>query len=425
MVRLRQDSIAQEAIDLNLAKEGYTAYYVDGTNGLDTYPGDSWEQPFKTIQHAIDEAESWCKIYVKAGTYDEHVRVDSGTIHLIGESRANTIIKKAVYFGASTMGCHIENFRIEGAYSGYALFSGDVYVLIEYCSLYPSADGILISGEYGTVRRLIGGGGTIYIRLDGGGYHEVYDCITHEIDNFAIGMFMRSGNNKVHDCTFLNNTGFGVQCDTTAEYNVVYHNNLLSNATQVQDNGSHNTWLENFYDDHTTDTNNDGLCDTAYSFTGGTDYQPVSQRNGWKQESLGYDSAAGGDATAANQTTIITETDKLKGVEITGNTGAIAHSTETDCSAVIGQNGERSILRGGIIRGIQTLAAGKKATIKVYKYNGATWDLVDSFDVTKDSSMEANLGRAAHNDYMKITVEHDDTAATKTFTYAFVVQHME
>jgi hypothetical protein len=74
---------------------------------------------------------------------------------------------------------------------------------------------------------------------------------------------------------------------------------------------------------------------------------------------------------------------------------------------------------------VQTLAAGKKATIRVYKYNGATWDLVDSYDVTKDSSMDANIGQAAHNDYMKITVEHDDNGGAKTFTYVFITQDME
>ena len=122
---------------------------------------------------------------------------------------------------------------------------------------------------------------------------------------------------------------------------------------------------------------------------------------------------------------IKTETDKLKNNDITGNTGAIAHSTEIDCSAVIGQSGGRSVLQGGIIRGVQTLTAGKKATIRVYKYNGASWDLVDEYDVTKDSMLEANIGNAAHNDYMKITVEHDDTGNNRTFTYAFIVWNME
>lgn len=122
---------------------------------------------------------------------------------------------------------------------------------------------------------------------------------------------------------------------------------------------------------------------------------------------------------------IKTETDKLPGREITGNTGAIAASVETSCSAVIGQSGERSDLLGGIIRGVQTLTAGKKVTVRVYKYNGATWDLVDKYDVTKDSGLEVNIGQTAHNDYMKISVEHDDAGQTRTFTYVFIVYDRE
>ena len=49
----------------NVAKEGGTAYYVDGANGNDSYNGLSWQKPFATIQHAIDTAPEWATIYVK------------------------------------------------------------------------------------------------------------------------------------------------------------------------------------------------------------------------------------------------------------------------------------------------------------------------------------------------------------------------
>lgn len=111
--------------------------------------------------------------------------------------------------------------------------------------------------------------------------------------------------------------------------------------------------------------------------------------------------------------------------EISGNTGAIASGVKTVCNAVIGQSGKRSIMQGGIIRGVQTLTAGKKATVYVSKYNGVTWDLVDKYDITKDSLLEANIGHAAHNDYMKMEVEHNDVGNNRTFTYVFVIQDME
>ena len=111
--------------------------------------------------------------------------------------------------------------------------------------------------------------------------------------------------------------------------------------------------------------------------------------------------------------------------EIKGNTGAISPGVKTVCSAVIGQDGKRGLLLGGIVRGVQTLTAGKKATIYVSKYDGASWHLIDKYDLTKDSELESNIGSAAHDDYMKIEVEHDDTGNNRTFHYVFVIQDIE
>lgn len=116
--------------------------------------------------------------------------------------------------------------------------------------------------------------------------------------------------------------------------------------------------------------------------------------------------------------------DRLCGREITGNTGLIAAGAETICSAAIGQDGKRSQLLGGIIRGVQTLGAGKKAITRVYKYNGATWDLVDKYDTTTDSGLEINLGMVAHHDFVKVSVEHD-AVANKTFYYTFILRDLE
>ena len=102
----------------NVAKEGWTTYYVDGTNGNDANNGLRWESAFKTIQHAIDVAESWAKIYVRNGTYEENVEINlKPNISLIGESSSDTIIKAASPDTTLTIyaspGVRVEHFRCE------------------------------------------------------------------------------------------------------------------------------------------------------------------------------------------------------------------------------------------------------------------------------------------------------------------------
>ena len=78
----------------NVAKEGWTTYYVDGTNGNDANNGLRWETAFKTIQHAIDVAESWAKIFIRDGTYYENITIPSSksSLAVIGESWKGVVI---------------------------------------------------------------------------------------------------------------------------------------------------------------------------------------------------------------------------------------------------------------------------------------------------------------------------------------------
>jgi len=54
--------------------------YVDGTNGNDAYSG-TFSLPWKTIQYAADHADAGTTVYIRTGTYNERVQVDtySGT----------------------------------------------------------------------------------------------------------------------------------------------------------------------------------------------------------------------------------------------------------------------------------------------------------------------------------------------------------
>ena len=309
MARLSLRSIKAEVTALGIEKVGYTAYYVDGTNGSDSYDGLTWETAFATIQHAVDESESWAKIYVKSGTYVENVTINKENIKIIGEKKENTIISptsNAVHITSS----HVTLQNLDCIGGEHFLLSVGIIITGDHCKIISckaSATGtglahfgIVIQGGHNIIDQVVidNTSAVTYhgIRL----YHtsvSKYNVIKNcKITVGGWGIFFdgnmhscKAYDNEIYNCRI----GLGIRetpGDSDVHYNNIYHNIFINNSTsQVEDNqtGTTNKFWENFYDDHTTDTNNDGLCDTPYTFTTGTDYSPVSKRNGWLQESLG------------------------------------------------------------------------------------------------------------------------------------------
>jgi len=303
MVKMHQENIGQDVMDFNLAKAGYTAFYVDGTNGLDTYPGDSWDQPFKTIQHAIDEAGSWAKIFVKAGTYNETVDVtDVHDIHIIGEDRDVVILdggSAAALIGNGT-NCVYEEMTLKTSSNAFLTNLAGKRNTFRSCVVDSAGIGLVVDGDNTVIDDVrVDSVGTGWGAIDvGGDYSRVSNCIIDCGCANGISLIANTHYTKIFGNTIVGCSGKGIDVNqATATHNTIFHNNLISNTHQIRDNGSNNEWIENYYDNHTTDTNNDGLTDTPYTEGGATDYQPVSRRNGWKQESLGYDSGIGGGSS--------------------------------------------------------------------------------------------------------------------------------
>jgi len=387
MVRLHQDSIAQDAMDINLAKVGYTAFYVDGANGQDVYPGDSWEQPFKTIQHAVDQAESWCMIYIRSlafsdiavnaaagqkdvtvdsvvgfsvgdvvivrdtnhteratiasiagsvltmtvnldntyapgmqgiviGVYNEWVKLLAGTT-LIGENSRTTIVSSAAHCAISyddrCDDCEVQNIGAvcnDPGYAGIHLYGRNNRIVDCVVDGAGAANvwGCYVNGyEHNTIRGVRNATSALTHGVAAASNNnEIIDC---KIDGVGIGIYLNScnesvvQNNTISDCTTgLKTSNVGVKDNT------ITHNNFINNTAQVDGTtqGPNNEFIENHFDNHTTDTNNNGLADTVYTENAITDYQPVARRNGWEQVSLsGTLSSGGGTATVGNQTTII------------------------------------------------------------------------------------------------------------------------
>lgn len=329
MVRLDLQSIAYEAKVLSLAREGYASFYVDDNLGKDIHNGGTWNQAFKTVQHAIDESGSWAKIFIKAGTYPENVVIADESIQLIGEKRDTTKIQPTSGNAITVSGesVYLENLHVQ------APMSGSKSIGVTGAKFH--AKGVAIGGAFNSYGIVLESGAdnsiidTCFLR-DVNPFYALYlfgadDCIIKycEIDMGSAalrnGLIISgsSARNKIFENTIT--ALYGIIA-VTSENNTILHNNLIDCGTmRIADSGTNNKWFENHFSDYTTDTNNNGLTDSVYSENGATDYQPVSRRNGWRQQSLGGLGGGGsvGDATLANQllmmgTSFATGTDSLK-----------------------------------------------------------------------------------------------------------------
>lgn len=404
-----ENALTEKITRMNVAKEGATSYYVDGVTGNDGANGLTWESAKKTIQAAVDLAGSWSKVFIKPSTYLESVSVATPNISLFGEEQGGVILETAGQYAlhplSSATHFRVENMTIYdsgGAMGKNTMRSDAPYTVVNDVVVHGAP--IMLYGSYSIVD-----GATLIAAAPGSsgiGVQGDY-CIVRNSVLGASGVVLNPTSRYcVVTCnTIISSSWYGVYITGAAcSENIIIHNNFIGNSTG-RDVGTNNTWTENYFEGHTNIDNGTGIATEPWALHlgSGFDYRPVVVRNGWLAAAL----------SGVNANNVA----NLSGWEIVGDTGAIASGAETDCSAVIGQSGKRSAVDGGMIRGVQTLGAGKKVTVRVYKMMSAVWYLVDEYDVTKDSLLEANIGSFGLRDYGKVTVEHDDVGNNRTFHY--------
>ena len=278
----------------NVAKEGWTTYYVDGTNGNDANNGLRWETAFKTIQHAVDVAESWGKIYIRSGTYAENVAVEKNNIVLIGEFRDSVIIQPSSGNAVSITGnnCSINSLFPKAPHpeDWCVYITGDNAKLsnIKIDGVSESG-GILVDGsDQLTIRHVFASNSNILegIKLTGTSSHiEVSYNILNLTYAAGVGYVMYLddiSNSKIfeNDIGALTN-GWGLFVSNNASDLTIFHNNFISNKTQAENYGTNISFFENYFNDHSNVDNGFGIATEPYSITGGTDSRPVVCRNGW------------------------------------------------------------------------------------------------------------------------------------------------
>jgi hypothetical protein len=299
MVRLALHSIAYEAKTLNLAKAGYTAFYVDGTIGSDAHDGGSWGQAFKTIQYAIDESSSWGKVFIKDGTYTENVVVAKDGISLEGQSRDTVKIQPSAgaaltisnpNFGAKSIStvsnvasvystivngryCTLQDFRIVATLA----YARGIHVNASNCGLQSIYNKDVLMG-YGVI---------FAAGIHNSEIRDSYLNLT-KADAYAIGLAANASNVMIYDNT-IEGCLKGVDSNPGAENNAIFHNNFISVASSID--GGDNNFFENYYSGHTNIDDGTGIATDPYTAGTGSDPRPVVVRNGWKQMSLGSDIA--------------------------------------------------------------------------------------------------------------------------------------
>lgn len=225
----------------NLSVSVNTGSYEDGIyvspNGNDEADG-TFENPFKTVQAAIDEAKPGDTIYLREGTYEGNNYIDKSgsedggyiTITSYKDESATITTKKGVSGAAFELdGCKyikINNLKIADMNAkdvyGILMCGGEKFIYIENCEFANivtsnpgtnsrpggESNAILLLGEKNTKEESIS---NIYINNN-----IVHDIVNGWSENISVAgncEYVYVTNNKVYDCTNI-----GIDFYGNAEY---------------------------------------------------------------------------------------------------------------------------------------------------------------------------------------------------------------
>jgi len=278
---------APQLMDLYLVDEWYHDDYApnQGTSLYSLASVIIVPDDYLTIQEAIDAASEGDTVFVRNGTYYEHVVV-SKTVSLVGENRETTIID-----GSSSGRC-IWVKSNDVALRGFTIRHGGVV-------------NIKVSGFNGTLIK----DNTL---LDIESYWGISVSLSfnntiegNTFRNCGYGVFLESSSyNLIVGNTLVGNS-YGIVLKTVAyipelppppssNFNTVHHNNFVNNGAQAVYSGYGNVWDDgsegNFWSNYGgADLDGDGVGDTDIPCEG-VDYYPLMKPFlWWNLADLNYD----------------------------------------------------------------------------------------------------------------------------------------
>ncbi len=230
--------------------------YVDD----DALPGGdgSIDNPFNTIQKAIDEADEDDRIYVLPGIYNENIIVNKAVeIYCIPDITSSGLEGSIIDGGGNgnviiinNNGVTISGFTIQGC--GFNEEDTAIDLLSDYNFIYGNT--IINNGATG-----------IYLH-DSANYNYIHSNIITDNDGAAVFIWQLSNNNFIHHNNFINSNGWY---------------NAKDQSNNIWDYGSIGG---NYWDDYTGEDNNgDGIGDIPYFILDGLnqDRYPFMNQSGW------------------------------------------------------------------------------------------------------------------------------------------------
>ena len=191
---------------------------------------------FKSIQEAINNANSGDVIYVRSGIYYENIIINK-SITLLGENRGNTIIDgggKGDVISIQTSNVNISGFTIRNSDP----FTGR--------GIYVERAGNIVINNNNIANNNIG------IQLfRASGNTICRNVITNNLD--GIDIIYYSFHNVIYE-NLLSGNYWGVYIAWNSDNNILYHNNFINNYCNVYAVQTYNAWSRNgegnYWDDY-------------------------------------------------------------------------------------------------------------------------------------------------------------------------------
>jgi len=271
--------------------------YVDDDNITGPWNGTK-EHPYQNITSALEHTMNGDTIFVRVGTYHEHVVVNK-SVSLVGEDRDSTIVdgenRPGNVISIKTNNASIHGFTI--IRSGASPYDCGIYVDhsrgidINHNIITNNYDGISLRDSFNNMfsgntitNNYVGtslyssgnnmlSGNTITNNYDGISLYSSSNNVVSgntisSNNNYGISLYISSSNNVVSGNTISSNNNYGMYLVRDSGNNIICRNNF-NNTYQVWSD-SQNVWDDgdegNYWSDHTgQDLNGDGIGDTSYA----------------------------------------------------------------------------------------------------------------------------------------------------------------